>query len=159
MQRHKAQPGLEGKRVLEIGCGIALSSLVLHKMGIDVTASDYHPLANEFLDENVLGNDMLPIKFQGGNWEAENPLLGEFDLIIGSDLLYEREHVELLSGFIDQHAKANCAVIIVDPGRGHHAQFSKNMVRRGYSHSQGKPENIGYLDHPFHGQILRYQRM
>ena len=53
---------LEGKRVLEIGCGIALSSIVLHQMGVDITASDYHPLAREFLDENVLSNELLPIK-------------------------------------------------------------------------------------------------
>ena len=33
------------KRVLEIGCGIGLASLVLHKMGADITASDYHPRA------------------------------------------------------------------------------------------------------------------
>jgi 2-polyprenyl-3-methyl-5-hydroxy-6-metoxy-1,4-benzoquinol methylase len=42
---------IEGRRILEIGCGIALSSIVLHKLGADITASDYHPLAKEFLDK------------------------------------------------------------------------------------------------------------
>ena len=61
---------LDGKRVLEIGCGIALTSIVLHKMGVDITASDYHPLAEEFLNKNVLANNLPPIKFHTGNWEA-----------------------------------------------------------------------------------------
>lgn len=30
------------------------------------------------------------------------PLLGRFDLIIGSDLIYEPEHPQLLGGFIDR---------------------------------------------------------
>jgi len=65
--------------VLEIGCGIGLSSIVLHKLGVNITASDYHPLAKAFLDGNVLGNKLPPIKFKSGNWGGENPLLGEFD--------------------------------------------------------------------------------
>lgn len=150
---------IEGLRILEVGCGIALASLVLNHRSANITATDYHPEAERFLIENVRLNKDKEIPFVRTGWGDAESGLGKFDLIIGSDLLYEREHVELLSGFIDQHAKTDCAVIIVDPGRGHHAQFSKNMARRGYSHSQSKPENTGYLAHPFHGQVLRYQRV
>lgn len=65
---------LDGKRVLEIGCGTELSDIVLHSMGADITASDYHPLAREFLEANVLANKLLPIKFQTGNQETEKNL-------------------------------------------------------------------------------------
>ena len=37
-----------GERILEIGCGLALPSLVGHRRGADVTASDCHPLASTF---------------------------------------------------------------------------------------------------------------
>ena len=37
------------ERVLELGCGLGLASLVGHRLGADVTASDCHPLAGEFL--------------------------------------------------------------------------------------------------------------
>lgn len=40
---------LKGKRVLELGCGLALASLVVHRREGNVTASDCHPLT-ELLD-------------------------------------------------------------------------------------------------------------
>ena len=72
-------------------------------------------------------------------WADAETNLGLFDLIIGSDLLYEQEHADLLSQFIEQHAKPVCDVVLVDPGRGNHAKFSKRMVTLGYEHTQHKP--------------------
>ena len=153
---------VEGLRVLEVGCGIALASLVLNHRLADITATDYHPEAGNFLRENVTLNNGRAIPFMRTGWGDEDSGLGEFDLIIGSDLLYERDHVELLSEFIDQHAKPHCKVILVDPGRGHHARFSKKMVTLGYAHSQTKAENVAGLTQPlrgpFRGQVLCYQR-
>jgi len=75
-------------------------------------------------------------------------------VIVGSDILYERGHIELLSRFIEQHANEKCEVIVVDPGRSNHAPFSKIMVANGYKHSQFKPT----YDDRFKGVVLRYQR-
>ena len=148
----------EGKRVLEIGCGLGLSSIVLHGMGVDITASDYHPLAKEFLDENVLRNKMLPIKFQIGNWEADNPLLGKFDMIIGSDVLYEPAHAESVSRFIDSHSSDNVKVVIVDPNRGNRANFTKKMIALGYAHQFEYFNQQGSDEVSCKGRILHYQR-
>lgn len=150
---------IEGKRILEVGCGIALASLVLNHRHADITATDYHPEAGNFLQANCELNHDEAIPFIRTGWGDEDSGLGEFDLIIGSDLLYERGHAELLTDFINNHAKPHCEVIIVDPGRAHHTHFSKKMVSLGYSHSQSRPDNIDYLAKPFpRGQILRYQR-
>jgi predicted nicotinamide N-methyase len=146
------------KRILEVGCGIGLASLVLNHRHADITATDYHPEAGHFLEENVQLNKGQEIRFVRTGWGDEDSGLGEFDLVIGSDVLYERSHVKLLAGFIEQHAKPHCDVILVDPGRGHHARFSKKMVSLGYSHSQSKPAHTDYLTKPFRGQILRYHR-
>lgn len=149
---------IEGIRVLEVGCGIALASLVLNHRHADITSTDYHPEVEGFLVKNVKLNTGKKIPFVRTDWGDADSSLGKFDLIIGSDLLYERSHVELLAGFINQHANTHCDVIVVDPGRGHHACFSKKMVCLGYSHSQSKPENMGKLSQSFRGQILRYGR-
>ena len=149
---------ISGKRILEAGCGIGLASLLLNSRLADITATDYHPEAGNFLMENTKLNHGKIIPFIRTGWEDENVKLGRFDLIIGSDLLYERNHPAILSGFIDLHVKPVCEVILVDPGRGNHAQFSRNMVKLGYSHSQSRPDDTAYLLKPFRGKILRYNR-
>jgi predicted nicotinamide N-methyase len=146
-----------GKRILEVGCGIALTSLLLNHRLADITATDYHPEVESFLLKNVQLNKGKAIPFVRTGWGDEDSGLGVFDLVIGSDILYERCHTSLLSDFIEQHAKPKCDVILVDPGRGHHANFSKKMVALGYSHTQNKPVS-DYLDKPFPGQILSYHR-
>ena len=149
---------IEEKRILEVGCGIALTSLVLNHRHADITATDHHPEAEGFLQKNVQLNNGQVIPFTRTDWANKDSDLGEFDLIIGSDLLYEQNHAELLSGFIDLHTKPKCEVIMVDPGRGHHARFSKLMISLGYSHSQQQPQSTEYLNKPFKGKILNYSR-
>jgi len=147
------------KRILEVGCGIALSSLLLNHRHADITATDYHPEAGGFLQKNTELNHDDDIPFARTGWEDGDSGLGKFDLIIGSDLLYERGHSEMLSEFINDHANPNCEVIIVDPGRAHHARFSKQMVKLGYAYSESHPDDTDYLEKPFlRGRILRYQR-
>ncbi len=126
---------LEERRVLEIGCGIGLPSLVVKQLGGNITASDHHPLAKDFLLKNTILNALTPIQFSAGDWNVEDPTLGKFDLIIGSDILYERQHADLTSLFIDSHCDRHGKVIVIDPGRGSHRAFARAMERLGYSHS------------------------
>jgi predicted nicotinamide N-methyase len=149
---------IEGKRILEVGCGIALASLVLNHRLADITATDYHPEVKPFLLANVALNNGKRIPFVRTGWKDDEDKLGTFDLIIGSDLLYESNHAQLLSEFIDLHARQRCDVMIVDPGRGHHAKFSKKMTKLGYAHCQRNPVDTSYLKKPFQGQILNYSR-
>ena len=79
---------IEGKRILEVGCGIALTSLVLNHRHADITATDHHPEVESFLKQNVKLNNGQKIPFTRTDWTNKNSDLGEFDLIIGSDLLY-----------------------------------------------------------------------
>ncbi len=45
---------IEGKRILELGCGLALASMVLNLRGANITATDYHPEVASFLKYNKL---------------------------------------------------------------------------------------------------------
>ena len=158
LAHHMYDYDAKGLRILEVGCAIGLASLVLNHRLMNITATDYHPSVERFLQKNVKLNEGQNIPFICTGWGDQDSGMGKFDLIIGSDLLYEQSHVKLLSGFIEQHASQNCDVILVDPGRGNHACFSKKMVNLGYSHSQKKPENTDYLTRAFRGQILQYHR-
>ncbi|MFT7688329.1 MAG: putative nicotinamide N-methyase [Candidatus Azotimanducaceae bacterium] len=147
-----------GKRILEIGCGIALSSLLLNKQGADITATDYHPEVQKFLQRNTLLNGDADISYEITDWNNKNDNLGLFDLIIGSDLLYEDEHSELLANFIKNHSNSACEVIIVDPGRGRKNKFSTKMAEFGFTASLQKPSNTDYLDNKFNGHIVKLER-
>jgi len=148
----------EGKRILEVGCGIALSSLLLNSRQADITATDIHPEVGSFLAENVKLNNSVKIPFLRTDWKDPCEGLGRFDVIIGSDVLYERTHIELLSEFIHRHTADKCEVILVDPGRSNHAAFSKKMVRLGYSHTQHNSEYSKLIHGVFKGKVLRYRR-
>jgi predicted nicotinamide N-methyase len=146
------------KRVLEIGCGTALSSLLLNKLHVDITATDYHPEVETFLNRNSELNGDALIPYERTGWADNNDSLGRFDLIIGSDLLYEDEHIRLLSDFIREHSNPECEVIIVDPGRGRKNKLAKYLHKFGYISSYSKPENTDYLDSDFKGCILKFVR-
>lgn len=146
------------KRILEIGCGTALSSLLLNKKGADITATDYHPESKKFLARNTQLNNDKPIAFIQTDWAAQDDSLGEFDIIIGSDILYEDEHIELVANFIHRHAKQTCEIVITDPGRGRKSKLATKMKTLGYSTSYIKPPHTDYLDSEYKGHILSFKR-
>lgn len=149
----------KNKRILEVGCGIGLSSLILNHLDADITATDYHPEAEKFLDINTELNEDEEIPFVRVDWKNNySDKLGKFDLIIGSDLLYERNHPELLSSFINAHANLNCKVILVNPNRGYQAKFTSKMEKYGFSCISFEPENTDFLDEPYKGKIFKYSR-
>ncbi|PIP79822.1 MAG: histidine kinase [Gammaproteobacteria bacterium CG22_combo_CG10-13_8_21_14_all_40_8] len=150
---------IKDKRILEIGCGMALSSLLLNARHADITATDCHPEAASFLIENVRLNKGATIPFLRVDWKDLNDGLGLFDAIIGADILYEKQHSELLSQFIHRHAKPSCEVILVDPGRGHHSHFSKKMLQLGYTHHQFQPQPLETLTSLFKGKVLKYAKI
>ena len=145
-------------RFLEVGCGIGLASLLLNLRQADITASDHHPRADEFLQHNAELNNSLPIPFFRSNWSTDASTNGRFDLIIGSDLLYEPNHAELLSAFINQHAQPIAKVIIVDPRRGNGPSFCKRMLGHGFEREQRELEGLGGVDQAFKGKVYRFTR-
>ncbi len=145
-------------RVLEVGCGIALASLVLNQQGVDITATDRHPRAAEFLSRNTELNGDHEITFVRTSWAEPDTGIGTFDLILGSDLLYSHEHAAELSAFIHQHAGEHCAVVLVDPGRGHRSGFVNEMEALGFSLSRHTVVNPAYLPDPYRCQVLEFTR-
>ena len=164
--RMALRPVGEGERIMELGCGLALASLVGHRRGADVTANDCHPLAHEFLRENLRLNNLSPMKYLHGHWGtlaeqggAAGEAPAQFDLIIGSDLLYDRGAAAALAGFIERHAAPVSEVWIVDPDRGNRPAFQRHMAALGFLGRQERlssPASIGVA--AYKGRVLIYQR-
>ncbi len=123
---------LASHRVLEVGCGLGLASLVIHRRAGEITASDCHPLVETFIEANLALNGLPAMRYATGNWERSNPKLGKFDLIVGSDVLYQRDHPAQLADFLQSHAAEESEVLIVDPNRGNRAAFNRGMADHGF---------------------------
>ena len=153
---------IEGKRILEIGAGLALASLVIHRRAGDVTVTDWHPLTETFLQENLLANGLGPLPYKPGNWALDDASgasgLGRFDLIIGSDVLYERQQPAQLARFIDQHATLHAEVIIVDPDRSNRSAFCREMAALGYRLTMRTADKTLEGGEVYKGRFLTFRR-
>lgn len=174
MAERMAQRPVTRERILEIGCGLGLSSLVAHRRGANVTASDCHPLTHAFLDENTRLNGLSPMPYCHGLWgtaalrEDGLPVLtsaqdsdvsGLFDLIVGSDILYERDDEGTLASFIDAHAAVASEIWVVDPNRGNRAAFHKHMARAGFAMHEQVLDQVAHDEvAAYKGRMLTYTR-
>lgn len=88
---------LRGLKVLELGCGMALPSIVAACGGARVLATDFQPDALDAARHNALVNGVV-IEVGLGDWRDTAPLVarGPWDLVIGADLLYEFHQIETL---------------------------------------------------------------
>ena len=158
------RPVTAGESILEIGCGLALASLVGHRRGADITASDCHPLAGAFLAENLRLNGLAAMKYRVGDWAASTPpgalnVQGHFGLIMGSDVLYDRDASLALAGFIGRHAPPQSEVWIVDPNRGNRAAFNRRMHDQGYALVDEHIATAATTGHAaYRGRLLVYRR-
>jgi predicted nicotinamide N-methyase len=149
---------IAGKRILELGCGLGLSSLVLQRRGMDVVASDHHPLAESFLRHNAAQNELSDITYRDLRWEIPDTTLGLFDLIIGSDILYERGHADMLAALVKRHARPDAEILITDPGRGNSAAFTRELLAQGYTVTEKRSRFDENDVEPFRGRLLSYKR-
>lgn len=151
-QLHERIDMLDGLSVLELGCGLALPSLVLASNQVNVVASDMHPLAANFLAQNCRSNHVAGIPFRPCLWPSpisdrdgpsDPPYPSHtFDWIVGSDLLYETGQPEHLLSQIKLSAHEQTHMMITDPGRGELGRFERGMSTLGFSPASGNDNGI-----------------
>ncbi|HSC65368.1 MAG TPA: SAM-dependent methyltransferase, partial [Caldimonas sp.] len=115
--------------------------------------------------ENLRLNQLAPMKYLHGDWEAAGddaapaPAPGGFDLIVGSDLLYERDASGALAGFVSRHAKASCEVWIVDPDRSNRPAFNRRMAADGFTRHEERLDVAATAGaDAYKGRLLVYRR-
>jgi predicted nicotinamide N-methyase len=98
-------------RVVELGCGLGVPSLVAAARGAKVTATDWAPDAIELLQENAERNG-LELRAEVRDWRE--PWDERFDLVLAADVLYERRYVDVL---LELLPRLGGEVLFADPGR------------------------------------------
>jgi predicted nicotinamide N-methyase len=87
----EALPDVSGLKVVELGCGLGVPSLVATARGAEVTATDWAEDAIELLRRNAAANG-LELRAERRDWRE--PWDERFDLAIAADVLYELRNVE-----------------------------------------------------------------
>jgi predicted nicotinamide N-methyase len=128
LARRVGTRALRGARVLELGCGLGLPSIAAALAGGRVLATDWSRAAIAFTELNAQANG-AQMQTAVVSWVDLDELAarGPWDLVIGSDLLYEARNVGLVLDVLDRIADH---AIIADPGRAASVGFEDAAARR-----------------------------
>ena len=90
---------VEGRRVLDVGCGLGLVAAAATVLGASVTAIDRSEVAIEFTQATLAGLGVAPEAAICGDVRL---LVGRpgYDLVVAAELLYEREAMPELAGVL-----------------------------------------------------------
>ena len=106
---------LDGLRVVELGCGIAVPSIAAARAGAEVLATDSDPEALELVAQNAQAN-AVQVETAVVDWAQPEDLVSRapFDLVLAADVLYERAAVAQLLSLLPRLAPE---AWLADPGR------------------------------------------
>jgi predicted nicotinamide N-methyase len=106
-----------GRRALELGCGVGLVTVGALRAGFEVLATDYYEDALLFARRNGLANTGREPATRLVDWRLFPSDLGRFDLVLASDVLYEREYATLVASAIVTSLAPGGVALVADPGR------------------------------------------
>lgn len=132
-------------RVLELGSGVALPSLVLLWRGADVLATDWYADALLFARANAERNGLPALATAEVDWRDVPEELGRFELVIAADVLYEMRNAESLSLALPRVLAPGGTALVADPGRVYRSEFVARMAWRGWTVEEARVrEPTGY---------------
>ncbi len=121
---------IKNKTVLELGCGLGLPSLVSGHLGGKVVATDFHPDVEEYFLRNCR-HSSVDVEYKRLNWRENVTSLGQFDVVLGSDVLYESKHPKEVAEGLLKFVKPGGIMVLSDPGRAYVQQFVRAMNEKG----------------------------
>lgn len=120
---------IKDKNILELGCGLAVPSMISRLCGANVTASDSHPDVPKFLDMNTKENNITGIRYTEINFSEQFQELSQYDYIIASDVMYERDQIQPILQIIQTIDLEKQQLILIDPDRPHWQNLEQECRR------------------------------
>ena len=147
---------VSGKNALELGCGVGLTGLAAAMHGASVRISDYQPDALRISELNWLLNlDRSPASVL---MDWRNPTIDEkFELIIASDVVYEKRFFDALIKVFHHNLKPNGQIILSEPNRTIAVDFFKKLSREGFCF-KSYPTEIDRNDQTYHIKVYVIER-
>ena len=136
LARRVSKEDLAEKRIVELGCGVGLPSMVALSRGAEVIATDHYAAALDFVCYNARANLGVELETRLLDWHVpETEELGFFDLVLAADVLYEARNVPALAALIPTLLAPGGETFLADPRRKDTPTFLEKMRERGFRSS------------------------
>lgn len=106
-----------GGKGLELGCGVGIVTTAAMIAGYDMLATDYYTDALAFTRANAWRQTGKTPQARMIDWRKFPKDARGFDLILASDVLYEKEYALILPTIFKRALAPGGMVILADPGR------------------------------------------
>jgi predicted nicotinamide N-methyase len=126
---------LRHRRVLELGCGLGLVSVVAALQGARVLCTDYEPDALAFARHNARRNASRGVRFRLVDWR-QPALRRRYDYILASDVIYEARNFGPLVALLQRFLARGGTAVFSEPGRPHAVPFFALLRQRGFRYQQ-----------------------
>jgi predicted nicotinamide N-methyase len=128
LARELAGEDLRGLRVVELGCGLGIPSIAAARGGAEVIATDGDIDALGLVRRNAQANG-VEVETAALDWADPDELVdrGPFDLVLASDVLYERPGVAMLLALLPRLAPV---AWVADPGRPAAEVFMEHAAKQ-----------------------------
>ena len=128
LARELDREDLRGLRVVELGCGLGVPSIAAARGGAEVIATDGDIDALGLVERNAEANG-VELETAAVDWADPDELVdrGPFDLVLATDVLYERPSVAMLLTLLPRLAPV---AWVADPGRPAAEAFMEQAVKR-----------------------------
>ncbi len=124
---HLAQmPVAANRRLLEIGGGIGLVSIVAASFGHRITMTEYNPDALQFARANAQINQCPQLNIQELDWNRPR-LSGQFDYIVASEVSYREADIQPLQLLFKNSLKTGGEVMLAGEMRKLSKDFYKAL--------------------------------
>jgi predicted nicotinamide N-methyase len=128
LAEHVVDEGIDGARVLELGCGTAAPGIAARLAGARVTCTDHDPLALALARHNAQLNGCEDIAFGTLDWFHPS-LEGRFDVVVGSEIVYFEKTFPALLAVLARYAAPGGRILLADQGRPQMETFLRLCAR------------------------------
>jgi predicted nicotinamide N-methyase len=150
---------LGGRRVVELGCGVGLPSIVAALAGAQALATDWYAEALAFVDANAAraGVEVATMLVDWSDPPGALTGAAPYDLVVGADLLYEERNGVALAALLPRLLPRGGEALIADPRRPHAALLLDLLGEAGWSLEERDVRHPGRLDES--GAVVRMHRL
>jgi predicted RNA methylase len=124
MAQLSTEPPLQ---ILELGAGLGVAGITAAAFGHRVTITEHDPHALAFLKANALLNHCPETVICPLDWDLCE-LEGQFDLIIGSEIVYSDQIIDMLAAVFQKYLRPQGRIVLAEAVRATGVRFWERMA-------------------------------